>query len=43
MLALDIPGHKDILLAHLVLDYNGPLACDGELIGGVAERRKNCA
>lgn len=38
MLALDIPGHQKVLLAHLVLDYNGTLACDGELIGGVAER-----
>ena len=38
MLIIDIPGYEELCLAHLVLDYNGTLACDGELIDGVAER-----
>lgn len=36
MLAIDIPGFGDLRLAHLVLDYNGTLACDGALMAGVA-------
>jgi hypothetical protein len=27
-----VPGTKPLLLEHLVLDFNGTLACDGELI-----------
>jgi len=38
VLAIDIPGYKELRLAYMVLDYNGTLACDGELIDGVAER-----
>ncbi|MBN1547626.1 MAG: ATPase P [Syntrophaceae bacterium] len=38
MLIIDIPGYKEIRLEHLVLDYNGTLACDGDLISGVVER-----
>jgi soluble P-type ATPase len=38
VLVIDIPGFKELRLAHLVLDYNGTLACDGALIDGVAER-----
>lgn len=38
MLVIDIPGFKELRLVHLVLDYNGTLACDGVLIDGVAER-----
>jgi soluble P-type ATPase len=38
MLAIDIPGYHTLRLEHLVLDYNGTLACDGELLGGVKER-----
>lgn len=38
MLALAIPGFKDLCLEHLVLDYNGTLACDGRLLPGVRER-----
>jgi soluble P-type ATPase len=37
MLEVSIPGHEDLRLQHLVLDYNGTLACDGELLPGVAE------
>ena len=36
MLGIAIPGWGDLQLEYLVLDYNGTLACDGELIEGVA-------
>ncbi len=36
MIAIDIPGFRALRLAHLVLDYNGTLAADGELLPGVA-------
>lgn len=37
MISVDIPGFRNLRLAHLVLDYNGTLARDGELLPGVAE------
>ncbi|HUT89103.1 MAG TPA: hypothetical protein VMY37_06390 [Thermoguttaceae bacterium] len=37
MLEISIPGYKNLQLEHLVLDYNGTLACDGELLEGVEE------
>ncbi len=37
MLRIDIPGFKKLQLSHLVLDYNGTIACDGELLPGVKE------
>jgi len=43
MIEVDIPGFKLLRLAHLVLDYNGTLAVDGELIAGVAERLNHLA
>lgn len=38
MLTINIPGYDNLQLEHLVLDYNGTLAVDGQLIDGVAER-----
>ncbi len=38
MLTINIPGYDELQLNHLVLDYNGTLAVDGQLIDGVAER-----
>jgi soluble P-type ATPase len=38
MLEIDIPGYRRLRLEHLVLDYNGTLACDGSLLDGVKER-----
>ena len=38
MLQFDIPGYGALRLEHLVLDYNGTLACDGILIEGARER-----
>lgn len=38
MIEITIPGDGKLQLEHLVLDYNGTLACDGNLLDGVAER-----
>jgi len=38
MLVMDIPGRETLRLVHLVLDYNGTLACDGEIKNGVLEQ-----
>lgn len=38
MLSITIPGFGALCLAHLVLDYNGTIAEDGELIPGVQNR-----
>ena len=35
MLTYNIPGYKNIEIAHLVLDFNGTLAVDGRLVDGV--------
>lgn len=38
MIRTEIPGREPLVLHHLVLDYNGTIARDGQLIGEV----KNC-
>lgn len=38
MLTLNIPGKEKIAVCHLLLDYNGTLACDGQIKTGVLER-----
>ncbi|MCS7010325.1 MAG: hypothetical protein N2049_05200 [Anaerolineales bacterium] len=38
MIELDIPGRGRIQLKHLVLDVNGTLAVDGQLIDGIVKR-----
>jgi soluble P-type ATPase len=43
MIEVDIPGGEALRISHLVLDYNGTLARDGELLEGVAERMKDLA
>lgn len=35
MIKIDIPGYKILKLKYLVLDYNGTLACDGEMLNQV--------
>ena len=35
MIKISIPGFKDMVLKHLVLDYNGTLAIDGKPVPGV--------
>jgi soluble P-type ATPase len=37
MLEIQIPDFGELRLEHLVLDYNGTLACDGELEPGVLQ------
>lgn len=37
MIEINIPGDRIFQLKHLVLDYNGTIACDGDLIAGVKE------
>ena len=37
MIEITIPGYQTLQLKHLILDYNGTLACDGEVIAGVEE------
>ncbi|HEX9970657.1 MAG TPA: ATPase P [bacterium] len=37
MIEIEIPGFRNLSLQHLVLDYNGTLACDGKLLEGVRE------
>lgn len=37
MIQVHVPGFGELSLSHLVLDYNGTLALDGELIPGVAD------
>ena len=43
MLTFEIPGFNTLRIEHLVLDYNGTLACDGRLVKGVRERLKRLA
>ncbi|MGA9226816.1 MAG: haloacid dehalogenase [Mesobacillus sp.] len=38
MLDLTIPGREKLEIKHLVLDFNGTIAFDGELISGVEDR-----
>ena len=38
MLTIRIPGREDLVLNHLILDYNGTIAEDGALIEGIAPR-----
>ena len=38
MIHLDIPGWRVLELEHLVLDLNGTIALDGEVLAGVPER-----
>jgi soluble P-type ATPase len=38
MLEISIPGYKKLTLEHLVMDYNGTLAVDGELLDSVQSR-----
>jgi len=37
MIQIDVPGLRTLHLEHLVLDYNGTLAVDGELLPEVAD------
>ncbi len=41
MIEISIPDFGNIRIRHLVLDYNGTLACDGKLLDGVKEELIN--
>ena len=43
MIEISIPGWGALRLNHLVLDYNGTLAVDGDLVQGVKDALKNLA
>lgn len=43
MIEIAIPGYKTLQLEHLVLDYNGTLAVDGEVLPGVKDALKGLA
>jgi len=38
MLQIDIPGYKILQIEHVVCDYNGTLAIDGQLIPGIRKK-----
>jgi P-type E1-E2 ATPase len=38
MIKVEIPGSAPLQISHLVLDYNGTLAQDGELLNGVSKK-----
>lgn len=38
MLTIQIPGREPLSISHLILDYNGTIALDGELIPGIGPR-----
>lgn len=40
MLQIEIPGNETLALQHLVLDYNGTIACDGFVKQGVLLKLK---
>ena len=37
MIEVEIPGQETLQIEHVVLDYNGTMAVDGELIAGIVE------
>ena len=37
MISVNIPDYGDLEISHLVLDYNGTIACDGQLITDVKD------
>lgn len=38
MLTVKIPGREELILSHLILDYNGTIAEDGEIIESIRPR-----
>lgn len=38
MISIQIPGREELSLRHLILDYNGTIAEDGNLIAGIGPR-----
>ena len=40
MIKIEIPGRKTLEISSVVLDYNGTIAADGELVPGASEKIK---
>lgn len=38
MLVVKVPGYRDLQFDHLVLDFNGTIACDGKLLEGSLDK-----
>jgi soluble P-type ATPase len=38
MIKISIPGREELTLSHLILDYNGTIALDGEIIESIRPR-----
>ena len=38
MIEISVPGYKKLEIKHLVMDYNGTMACDGILAEGLKEK-----
>jgi len=43
VIEINIPGYRKLQLEHLVLDYNGTIAFNGDLIAGVKENLETLA
>ena len=43
MLTINIPGREPFSISHLILDYNGTIAEDGEIIPGIRHRLEQLA
>lgn len=43
MIRISIPGREELVLSHLILDYNGTIAEDGEIIPGIRPRLETLA
>jgi soluble P-type ATPase len=43
MIKIDVPGFRKLELRHLVLDYNGTLALDGQVLPGVGKKLSHLA
>lgn len=43
MLTVSIPGREELHLSHLILDYNGTIALDGEIIEAIRPRLEELA
>ena len=43
MLTINIPGREELNLSHLILDYNGTIAEDGEIIESIRPRLEELA
>lgn len=43
MLTVSIPGREELHLSHLILDYNGTIALDGEIIDAIRPRLEELA